>query len=66
MTISTIGYSNIEYTHQGWFTEDLRYFIVGDELDELGIGTNTRTIIFDFSDLDNPTLSFEYITKTPL
>ena len=63
VTISTIGYSNIEYTHQGWFTEDLRYFIVGDELDEQSIGTNTRTIIFDFSDLDNPTLSFEYIAQ---
>ncbi|MGC6525560.1 MAG: choice-of-anchor B family protein [Flavobacteriaceae bacterium] len=63
VTISTIGYSNINYTHQGWFTEDLRYFIVGDELDELSIGTNTRTIIFDFSDLDNPTLSFEYIAQ---
>ena len=63
VTISTIGYSNIEYTHQGWFTEDLRYFIVGDELDEQSIGTNTRTIIFDFSDLDNPSLSFEYIAQ---
>ena len=63
ITISTIGYSNIEYTHQGWFTEDLRYFIVGDELDEQNIGTNTRTLIFDFNDLDNPTLSFEYIAQ---
>ena len=61
--ISTIGYSNIQYTHQGWFTEDLRYFIVGDELDEQNIGTNTRTLIFDFNDLDSPTLSFEYIAQ---
>lgn len=61
--ISTIGYSNISYTHQGWFTNDMRYFIVGDELDELQIGTNTRTLIFDFNDLDNPSLSFEYIAQ---
>jgi choice-of-anchor B domain-containing protein len=61
VTISNIDYSNISYTHQGWFTEDLRYFIVGDELDEQFIGTNTRTLIFDFNDLDNPSLSFEYI-----
>lgn len=65
MTISTIDYSNIEYTHQGWFTEDLRYFIVGDELDERNIGTNTRTLVFDFNDLDNPELSFEYIAQNP-
>ena len=63
VTISTVGYNNIAYTHQGWFTEDLRYFIVGDELDEQNIGTNTRTLIFDFNDLDNPELSFEYIAQ---
>lgn len=62
-TISTIDYSNIKYTHQGWFTEDLQYFIVGDELDELNFGNNTRTLIFDFSDLDDPTLSFEYFSQ---
>ena len=61
VTISTVEYSNIGYTHQGWFTDDLRYFIVGDELDERNIGTNTRTLVFDLSDLDSPSLSFEYI-----
>ena len=64
ITISTIGYSNIGYTHQGWFSEDLKHFIVGDELDELNIGTNTRTLIFDFSDLDNPTYDFDYLGTT--
>lgn len=58
--ISTITYPNIGYTHQGWFTEDQRYFLLGDELDELGFGFNTRTIVFDFDDLDNPVLHFEY------
>ena len=62
-TISTIDYSNIKYTHQGWFTEDLQYFIVGDELDEQNFGNNTRTLIFDFSDFDDPTLSFEYFSQ---
>tara|TARA_B100000900_G_scaffold214708_2_gene181872 strand:- start:5964 stop:7259 length:1296 start_codon:yes stop_codon:yes gene_type:complete len=61
VTISTVEYSNIGYTHQGWFTDDLQYFIVGDELDERNIGTNTRTLVFDLSDLDSPSLSFEYI-----
>lgn len=58
--ISTIGYSNIGYTHQGWFTEDQRYFLLGDETDELRFGFNTRTVIFDFNDLDNPELHFEF------
>ena len=31
VVISTVSYSNTSYTHQGWFTEDKRFFIVGDE-----------------------------------
>ena len=59
-TISTISYSNIGYTHQGWFTEDMTYFLLGDEIDEINFGGNTRTIVFDLSDLDNPTLHMSY------
>ena len=58
--ISSITYSNIGYTHQGWFTEDFRYFLLGDELDERDKGVNTRTIVFDFTDLDNPIHHFDY------
>ncbi len=60
-SISTFNYPNIGYTHQGWFTEDQRYFIVGDELDELyGLVSNTRMLIFDLLDLDNPVLLSTY------
>ena len=59
--ISEIDYSQIGYTHQGWFTEDQRYFILGDETDEQNFGMNTRTLIFDFLDLDNPKLSSTYL-----
>ena len=62
--ISGIGYSNIGYTHQGWFTEDMKYFILGDEVDELSFGNNTRTIIFDFTDLDNPSFHMNYFGPT--
>lgn len=62
--ISTISYTNVSYTHQGWFTEDQQYFIVGDELDELNIGGPTRTIIMDFNDLDNPQIYFEHFGAT--
>ncbi|MFK8061268.1 MAG: choice-of-anchor B family protein [Polaribacter sp.] len=62
--ISAISYTNIGYTHQGWFTEDFKYFILGDELDEKNKGVNTRTIIFDFTDLDNPIHHFDYEGNT--
>ena len=62
--LATISYSNIGYTHQGWFTEDLNYFIVGDELDERDFGNNTRTLVFDLSDLDNPLYDFDYLGPT--
>ncbi|WP_353777131.1 choice-of-anchor B family protein [Winogradskyella sp. 3972H.M.0a.05] len=63
-SISTISYSNIGYTHQGWFTEDMRYFILGDETDEQTFGFNTRTLVFDFTDLDNPQFHFQYLGPT--
>jgi choice-of-anchor B domain-containing protein len=58
--IGDIDYPQIGYTHQGWFTEDQRYFILGDETDEQSYGINTRTIVFDFLDLDNPVQSSTY------
>jgi choice-of-anchor B domain-containing protein len=63
--ISSISYDQVGYTHQGWFTEDQRFFLLGDELDEIGVGFNTRTLIFDFSDLDNPFYFFDYAGPTP-
>ncbi|NER09843.1 choice-of-anchor B domain-containing protein [Muriicola jejuensis] len=62
--ISTIQYSNIGYTHQGWFTEDQRYFILGDELDEINFGFNSRTLVFDLLDLDAPVLLTTYTGTT--
>ena len=62
--ISTVDYNNIAYTHQGWFTEDMRYFIVGDEIDELNFGNQTRALVFDFTDLDNPVYHMDYLGPT--
>jgi choice-of-anchor B domain-containing protein len=62
--ISTIDYSNIGYTHQGWFTENMEYFILGDEVDEINFGLNSRTLVFDFNDLDNPVFHMEYLGPT--
>ena len=54
-------YETSAYTHQGWFTEDHAYFLLGDELDELeGTVTGTTTYIWDLTDLDNPVLNGMY------
>tara|TARA_B100001173_G_scaffold244699_1_gene214756 strand:- start:3090 stop:4346 length:1257 start_codon:yes stop_codon:yes gene_type:complete len=63
-TISEISYQNPTYTHQGWFDKDQRFFILGDELDELRIGGKTRTLIFDLSDLDKPLVHHTYYGPT--
>ena len=63
--ISTLGYSQLGYTHQGWFTDDQRYFLLGDELDEINFGFNSRTLIFDMSDLDAPQLHLVHEGSTP-
>ncbi len=62
--ISTVSYTNKYYTHQGWFTEDKRFFIVGDEVDEENVGFNTRTLVYDMQDLDNPVLHYTHYGAT--
>ncbi len=63
--ISTLSYDDFKYAHQGWFTEDQKYFLLGDELDEQRIGVNTKTIVFDLTDLDAPLVHTEYEGPTP-
>ena len=56
--LSRTGYSGSRYAHQGWLTEDQVYFLLGDESDETNNPdvTNTRTYMWDVSDLDDPAL----------
>jgi choice-of-anchor B domain-containing protein len=55
--LARVPYDTASYTHQGWFTEDQAYFLMGDEIDELaGEVSETTTYIFDMNDLDNPLL----------
>jgi choice-of-anchor B domain-containing protein len=66
VAVSLAEYPNIRYAHQGWLTEDHRYFYLGDELDEIdGFAAGTRTLVFDVSDLDDPTLVLEHLADTP-
>ncbi len=54
--LSRSGYNGSQYTHQGWLTEDHRYYLMNDELDEQNNGHNTKTYIWDLIDLDSPQL----------
>jgi len=62
--ISSFTYPTTGYTHQNWLTEDRKYMLLGDEGDEFDFGFNTRTVVFDLTDLDNPTLHMEYFSET--
>jgi len=52
--ISQTTYPSVAYTHQGSLTENKRFFLFGDELDEQAKGLNTTTYILDVQDLDSP------------
>lgn len=54
--LSRTGYQGAEYTHQGWLSDDHRYYLQDDELDEWYNGHHTRTRVWDVSDLDSPVL----------
>ena len=67
--ISTFLYDH-QYTHQAWLTDDHKYALLGDEIDEvdsnyeLKADAKTRTVIIDLSDLDKPELHHDYEAET--
>ncbi len=64
--ISTASYPDHAYVHQGWLSEDHRYFFQNDELDELtGNVDQTRTLIWDVSDLDDPQFVKGFLLDNP-
>ena len=63
-TIGMTDYPDVNYAHQAWLTDDQAYLMANDELDEVNTGTNTRTIVFDVSDLENPKVHFVHVHDT--
>jgi len=63
--LSRTTYKNSQYTHQGWLTEDHKYFLSNDELDEMNAGVNTTTFIWDVQNLDAPSLIGTFVSSTP-
>jgi choice-of-anchor B domain-containing protein len=66
VTLSSVTYAGASYPHQGWLTEDQRYLLVDDELDEQSIGHNARTYVWDVSDLDAPVLVGHHDSALPV
>ena len=64
LTLSSSTYPDTGFVHQGWLTEDQRFFLLGDELDEQDHGVLTRTHVFDVSDLDAPAYVFAHELDT--
>ncbi len=51
--LGSINYPGMSYNHSGWPTEDRHYLYV---CDELATGTQKDVLIWDISDLNNPSL----------
>ncbi len=64
--ISIATYPTASYIHQGWLSDDHRYFYQNDESDErTGRVATTRTLIWDLVDLDDPVLAGEHFSTVP-
>ena len=56
--ISKYESSNFRYIHQGWISENHKYFYTNDELNEIrGVDAYQTTLVFDITDLDKPILA---------
>ncbi|HEV2851657.1 MAG TPA: choice-of-anchor B family protein [Thermoanaerobaculia bacterium] len=62
--ISRTSYAGYGFVHQGWLTEDQKYFLMDDELDELDDLGNTRTYLWNLSDLTAPRMFATYEHRT--
>jgi choice-of-anchor B domain-containing protein len=64
-TVGVARYPNAAFAHQGWLTDDQRYFFLDDEEDDhLGEVRKTRTIVFDVAELDDPVVLTEFYGTT--
>jgi choice-of-anchor B domain-containing protein len=64
--LATASHPNPAYMHQGWVTEDHRYFIMDDESDVIaGNVETTRTLIWNLDNLEDPVLVKEFFGSLP-
>ena len=64
--LSRASHPNPAYMHQGWVTDDHRYFIMDDESDVIaGNVETTRTLVWNLDDLEDPVLAREFFGSLP-
>ena len=64
VTLSIATYADHDYIHQGWLSEDHRYFYQNDENDERNNRVpRTRLLVWDLADLDDPVLVKEHLAR---
>jgi choice-of-anchor B domain-containing protein len=63
--LSRILYPNARYSHQGWLTEDRKYFLLGDELDEGASQPLTTTYVIDVQNLTSLVYKGQFGNSTP-
>ena len=59
-------YTGSQYSHQAWLTPNQQYLLMDDELDEQNNSHNTRTYVWDVSDLDAPTVVGSHTSHLPV
>lgn len=57
LLLSTTLYPTLGFVHSATFTEDARFLVVQDELDEINFNLPTRQRIFDLANLGQPELA---------
>lgn len=62
--LARVGYPQAGYAHQTYTTEDQQYMLMDDEFDEQDFGLNSRTLIWDIRDLDNPIYMGSFLGPT--
>ena len=63
--VGAATYPDVAYAHQGWLTEDHRYFLMNDEKDESNyLVEKTRTIIWDLDELEDPVYHSSFFFPT--
>ena len=64
VALAAVDYPDVGYSHQGWLDEEHEYLYMNDEFDEFRNQPNTRTLIWDVKDLEDPVIAAEYLHET--
>ena len=64
VALASASYPDVAYSHQGWLDEAHKYFYMNDEFDEIDGLPNTRTLVWDVKDLDDPVVATQFLHST--